>query len=101
MSMFGNIKVRLTLWYILITALVIAFFGVTAYLLLRDSITGQAVAPWDIRVAQSEQLPDGALRVTGFTSISERLGLPENSSIVTARAFTKSDLSESSSENVI
>ena len=99
--MFGNIKVRLTLWYILITALVIAFFGVTAYLLLRDSITGQAVAPWDIRVAQSEQLPDGALRVTGFTSISERLGLPENSSIVTARAFTKSDLSESSSENVI
>lgn len=101
MSLFRDIKVRLTLWYVVVTTVAVAFFGVAAYFLLRDSITGRAVAPWDVRVAQTEQLPDGTLRVTGFTSIGETLGIDESSSMVTARAFAKSDITDSSDSLLI
>jgi hypothetical protein len=71
--MFGNIKVRLTLWYILITALFIAFFGATAYLLLRDSISGQTVAPWDIRVAKTGSRVVGRYSIALFVVLEAAL----------------------------
>jgi len=99
MRFFQNIKVRLTLWYLLITALVVIFFSTVAYLLLSDSLSRMNIAPWDIAIAQIEKAPDGKDIVTGFVDIGQQTGIDYENRIIVVRSFSRSQLLESASDN--
>jgi heavy metal sensor kinase len=75
MKFFGNIKFRLTSWYLLIVAILIALFGISGYFLLVEGLSRNIVTPYDMRIADIATLPDGNGRITGFTSISGQIGV--------------------------
>ena len=99
MRFFQNIKVRLTLWYLLITTLVIVFFSVMAYIILSDSLSQLNIYPWDIQIAQIEKTPDGNHIVTDFTDISQQTGINQYNEIVVAQSYSWSQLLESVSDD--
>lgn len=74
MKFFGNIKFRLTLWYLLMVAALVALFGAVGYCALANGLSQNLVTPYDMRMAEIADLPDGAGLVTGFTSVSGQLG---------------------------
>ena len=51
MKFLQNIRVRLTLWYLLIVAILIVFFGGAAYLLLSDNLSRKTIDPWNMQWA--------------------------------------------------
>jgi len=73
MKVFQNIRVRLTLWYLLVVAVLILFFGGVAYILLSDSLSRKSIDPWDMQIADIE-LSDG-YRVTGLSDVTLQMGL--------------------------
>lgn len=70
-----NIKVRLTLWYLLIVSLLVALFGAVAYVLLVNGLSRNTVDPWDMRMADITNTQDGGGVITGFKSVSGDAGL--------------------------
>jgi hypothetical protein len=91
-----NIKVKLTSWYLLMVAMLVVFFGVVAYFLLVDGLSQNTVNPWDMRMADMVDLPDGSARVTGFNTVTGKLGADESS---VALQVPVSRLIQSASEN--
>ena len=51
MRFFRNIKVRMTLWYLLIVAVLVALSGFLSYVLLARGLERRAVYPWDMQVS--------------------------------------------------
>jgi len=51
MKFFQNIRVRLTLWYLLVVAVLLLFFGEAADVLLNDSLSRKTIDPWGIQKA--------------------------------------------------
>ncbi len=77
-----SIKVKLTLWYLIIVCSFVALFGIAAYLLLVDGLSRNTVDPWDMQIASIENLPDGSGLVTGFTSVSGGAGTDNDYNIM-------------------
>jgi heavy metal sensor kinase len=96
MKFFQNIRVRLTSWYLLIVALLVALFGTVGYFMLVDGLSRNIVTPFDMRVADITTLPDGSIRVIGFTSVTGKIGA-EHSQIVVQVPVSR--LLEDASEN--
>ena len=70
----ASIRIRLTLWYVLVLAVILAAFGAGVYLTLRhilhsnldESIQNQASA-----LLTTFQLEDGRLNLTSGTSLAD------------------------------
>jgi signal transduction histidine kinase len=60
-------------------AMLVVFFGVVAYFLLVEGLSRNTVNPWDMRMADMVDLPDGSARVTGFNTVTGKLGADESS----------------------
>jgi|WetSurMetagenome_2_1015567.scaffolds.fasta_scaffold29300_3 signal transduction histidine kinase len=75
MKFFQNIKFRLTSCYLLMVALLIVFFGITGYFLLVEGLSRNLVTPFDMRIANIADMPDGRSCITDFTSISSQIGV--------------------------
>lgn len=48
----ASIKTRLTLWYLLIVTVLLAFWGFTAYILVAQGLSGRNMAPVSIRISE-------------------------------------------------
>jgi signal transduction histidine kinase len=77
-----NIKVKMTLWYLLVVFSTVVFFGAVAYTLLVYGLSRNTVDPWDMRMAEIATDQDGGKLVTGFTSISGDMGASGDYTIV-------------------
>ena len=90
MRFLANIRVRLTLWYLLVVLVLIAFFGGTAYILLGDTLSKKNIAPWDMRLAQVQIQADGSQRITGFTDVAGQVGF--YGSTIKVQGYTVAEL---------
>ena len=98
MKFFQNIRVRLTLWYLLVVAVLLLFFGEAADVLLNDSLSRKTIDPWGIQKATL--LTEGpGYRVTGLTNIASQTGLGTSSSGVSVRNFTRAELLDMADED--
>ena len=59
---------RLTLWYLLVVAILVTFFGIVAYVNLSHWIDAKTVSPTDMKVARVEKAADGSW-VTTLTNV--------------------------------
>lgn len=75
MKFFHNIKFRLTAWYLLIVAFLVALFGITSYFLLTEGLSRNIVTPFNMRIANIAQHEDGTSRITDFASLSGQIGV--------------------------
>jgi heavy metal sensor kinase len=97
MGIFSNIRVRLTLWYLLIVAILVTFSGEVAYILLSDSLSRRTIDPWDIRTATMlPQSDSGGLRYTisNVSEIAPQLGIYSSTEISYIKVFTRQELLE-------
>jgi len=92
-----SIKSRLTLWYLLVTALLIIVFSIAAYLLLAQGLYGKTLHPWDIRVVQLEKTTDNN-KITGLSDIGHQDWGTQTSGPIKASRYSKSELLKSMSE---
>ncbi len=95
MKVFQNIRVRLTLWYLLIVAILVTFFGIAAYVLLSDSLSRRTIDPWEILAANIEQYPETSgygFEITGLTDITSKLGIGQFSNTILTKGFTRDEL---------
>lgn len=93
-----NIKVRLTLWYLLVTAVLIVFFSTAAYFLLSQGLYMKTVNLWDMRVAQIEKTMDGKSIITGFSYVDQREWDNQKNGVVKVSRYSKNEILESMSE---
>jgi heavy metal sensor kinase len=98
MKLFQNIRIRLTLWYLLIVAVLLLFFGTAADVLLSDSLSRKTIDPWGIQKATLVTEGPG-YKVTGLTNIASQSGLGTSSSGVSVRSFTRAELLDMADEN--
>ncbi|MBN2076423.1 MAG: HAMP domain-containing protein [Dehalococcoidales bacterium] len=54
-----NIKFRLTLWYLFITAVILAFFSIITYTMLSDSLNKIARSPANLSIVEPQEATDG------------------------------------------
>ncbi len=93
-----TIKSKLTLWYLLVTAVLIALFSLAAYFLLAQGLYGKTVNPWDIRVVQLSDSESGNKIITGISDIGQQDWGTREYGPVIARRYSKNELLESVSE---
>lgn len=93
-----NIKPKLTLWYLLITALLIVLFSIAAYFLLSQGLYGMTTHPWDIRVAHLEKVEGDSQVITGFSNIGQQEWGAQMGGPVKASRYSKKELLDSVSE---
>ncbi len=93
-----NIKTRLTLWYLLVTAALIVLFSVAAYFLLSQGLGGRTIRPWDMGIAQIEKTTDGKSRITGISDIGQQDWGNPASGVVMISHYSKNELLENVSE---
>ncbi len=96
MRFLQNIKVRITLWYLLMVALLVALSGVLGYVLLLIGLSRNTVNPWDMRMADVASLPDGTGTVSGFITVTGRIGADEGYNMI---LMPLSSLLESAAED--
>lgn len=89
-----NIKSRLTLWYLFVTAILIVLFSIAAYFLLERNLHSNTPHLWDIYVAQIELPADGSTMITGFTEISQSIGIDQSHGFVDVNRYSQKDLIE-------
>jgi heavy metal sensor kinase len=94
-----SIKSRLTLWYLLITALLIVLFSIAAYFLLSQGLYGMTTHPWDIRVAHLGKAEGGSRIITSFSNIGQQEWGAQMGGPVKASRYSKNELIESVSED--
>jgi heavy metal sensor kinase len=87
-----NIKTRLTLWYILVAALLIILFNALAYFLLSQGLYGRTIHPWDMRIAQIEKTANGTGKITSFLNINQQDWGNKPSGPVKANSYNKDEL---------
>lgn len=92
-----SIKSRLTLWYLLVTTLIIVLFSAAAYFLLAQGLYGKTLHPWDIRVIHLEQTA-GMNRITGLSDIGHQDWGAQTSGPIKASKYSKSELLKAVSE---
>jgi len=95
MNVFQNIRVRLTLWYLLIVAILVTFFGMAAFILLSDSLSRRTIDPWEIQATIVEQYPEESgygFEITELTDVTSKLGIGQSSNTVSIKAFTRDEL---------
>jgi len=66
-----SIKSRLTLWYLLVTAILLVVFSMAAYFLLERNLHNNTTSPWNMHVAEIEFAGDGSPVITGFVEIGQ------------------------------
>jgi heavy metal sensor kinase len=104
MNIFQNIRIRLTLWYLLIVAILVTFSGGVAYILLSDSLSRRTIDPWDIRTATMlPQSDSGGLRYTisNVSEIAPQLGIYSSTEISYIKVFTRQELLKMADPNGI
>ena len=93
-----NIKSRLTLWYLLITAVLIAIFSTAAYFLLSQGLYGIPFNPLELRIAQIEKTGNGNLVITGFSNIGQHVRDYNANSAVMVSRYSRNELLDSVSD---
>jgi signal transduction histidine kinase len=68
MKFLRSIKVRITLWYVLIAAVLVTFSGLTAYIQLTRGLTLKTVYPWHMRSTIIEKTGDN-VSIGRFTDV--------------------------------
>ncbi len=102
MNIFQNIRIRLTLWYLLIVAILVTFSGGVAYILLSDSLSRRTIDPWDIRTATMEQhsgSDDFSYTISNVSEIAPQLGIYSNTEISYIKVFTRQELLQMADES--
>ncbi len=96
-----NIKLKLTIWHLLISAILITLFSIAAYFLLSNGLRGKTIHPWDMRYAEIQVTAEGQSIITGF--YKPELNLPGNSEEpIVMNEYSQNDLLKlSSTEGII
>ena len=68
MRFLSNIRVRMTLWYLLIVVVLVAFSATVAYVLLSRGLELKTVYPWDMRTSTIERSGSG-ISVGSFSDV--------------------------------
>ncbi len=89
-----NIRVRLTLAYMLVVAILILFASGVAYILLSQSLSRRTIDPWSIQVADGlSGTSDGRWhQVVSLTDMSPQIGIGWSDQNTMVRAYTPSEL---------
>jgi heavy metal sensor kinase len=90
-----NIKIKLTLWYFIITATIIVLFSIAAYFMLNNGIDRVSVQPWNTRVAKVEKTTDNMIIVTGFSEAGTQEWNTQTNGVVKVFRFTKDKIVKS------
>jgi len=99
MKIFRNIRIRLTLWYLLIVAMLVTFAGTISYILLSDSLSRRTIDPWDIQTATI--ISTGMnYEISDLSSTALQLGmnLSRNASV---KGYNRAELLSMADENGI
>lgn len=99
MNILKNIRGRVTLWFLLIVVILIAFFGITSYVLLSNGLSQNTVYPWDMRTGKVNMLPDGSGRITYLRDITNQIGMEKGNDIILIQQFSRDELISSDSED--
>jgi len=93
-----NIKIRLTLWFLIIITIILAFWGVIAYSLLARSLLQKNVNPISIRTTQLKNVA-GVGQPISQTDIIDPKSETGNNLPVVSIGFTIKQLKEASLKN--
>ncbi len=94
MRLFQNIRVRLTLWYLLVVAVLVSFFGIVAYVNLSRWIYQKTIVPADMTVARVEKAADGNWTTTVADILPELNTKPWEGTAIFATYIRPKDISE-------
>ena len=96
MKFLHSIKIRITLWYVLIAAVLVAFSGLTGYMLMSRGLSLKTVYPWSMRTVQIER-NNNEVTVGDFSDVLQQEGRPLG--ITSIRGYHSGELEELATEN--
>jgi signal transduction histidine kinase len=63
-------------------ATLVALFGTVGYFFLVDGLSRNTINPWDMRMADITDQPDGSGKVTGFISVTGQMGADKSAMVM-------------------
>jgi signal transduction histidine kinase len=96
MKFLRSIKVRITLWYVLIVAILVVFSGTIGYILISRGLSLKTVSPWSMRTVQVERTDDDII-VGDFSDVLQQEGRPQG--ITSIRGYHSGELVKLAAEN--
>ena len=100
MGILANIRVRLTLWYLLIVAILVTFAGTVSYILLSDSLSRKTIDPWEIQTADIlPAVTSNDYEIVDLSRMAPQLGMTFSSRNTSVKGFTKTELLSMADEN--
>jgi len=91
MKMNFSIKTRLTLWYLLIIAILLVFWSIVAYSLMERGLADKHVSPVQIRITDL-QSESGNTHVISQTDLITQLPREDNRRLILSMSFTLKEL---------
>ncbi len=89
MNFFKSLKVRLTVWYVLIVLVLVAFSSTVAYMQLSQGLALKTVYYWHMRTAYIDRTEDGTV-LGDFTDVFQREGGGQSTRVV--RGYTSDEI---------
>lgn len=88
-----SIKTKLTVWYLLVIALLLAVFGFTAYFTLARVLYAKILYPWDMHLATVQRSADGSSQITGISGLLPEEINNRRGTIILTRQLSKAEIS--------
>lgn len=93
MKLSFSLKTKLTVWYLVIVAILLVFFGTVAYFTLSRSLYSKILYPWDMQLANIQISADGSSRITSVADLlPDELSDPQQRMQIVIRQLSKEEL---------